>query len=256
MDFKVSAMGFAVGLLVGLTGMGGGAVMTPLLILLGWARPVVAVGTDLVWNAVTKGVGAFVHYRQRTVDLTIVKRLALGSIPGAASGLLLLAYLRTQGANAMDRVVVRTLGVALVCVALSLFVRAFAGPLKQAPGAEPNRKRQAWLTTLVGAVVGFLVSMTSVGSGSLIVASLVVIYPATPLRRIVGSDIFHALFLVTVAAAGHLRMGGINGHLLVSLLIGSVPGVWVGSKMSAVFPEKVLRPVLATVLLFLGYKLL
>jgi len=249
-------MGFAVGLLVGLTGMGGGAVMTPLLILLGWARPVVAVGTDLVWNAVTKGVGAFVHYRQKTVDLAIVKRLALGSIPGAVAGLLLLAYLRTRGANTMDRVVLRTLGIALVCVALSLFVRGLAAPLRQFQDTELNPKRRAWLTTFIGLVIGFLVSITSVGSGSLIVASLVVIYPATPLRRIVGSDIFHALFLVGVAATGHLGIGGINGRLLAGLLVGSIPGVWVGSRMSAIFPEKVLRPLLATVLLCLGYKLL
>src|ERR1700686_1236881 len=112
MDFKVSAVGFVVGLLVGLTGMGGGALMTPVLILLGWAGPVMAVGTDLVWGTVTKAVGAFVHFRQKTVDFTIVKRLALGSVPGALAGLVLLAYLRARGMNTMDRVTVRMLGIA------------------------------------------------------------------------------------------------------------------------------------------------
>jgi len=255
MDIQVALLGFVVGVLVGLTGMGGGAVMTPMLILLGWAKPVVAVGTDLVWSSITKAFGAFVHYRQQTVDLKIVKRLALGSIPGALVGLSLLAYLRTQGGDAMDKVVVRMLGVALICVALTMLIRTLRG--STAAGSElAVFNGPWWVTTVLGAVVGFLVSLTSVGSGSLIIACLVVIYPATPLKRIVGSDIVHALFLVGVSALGHMGIGSINVGLLVGLLIGSVPGVWIGSKMSAHFPEKVLRPVLGTTLLILGYKLL
>jgi uncharacterized membrane protein YfcA len=256
MDFRVSLLGLVVGLLVGLTGMGGGAVMTPALILLGWAKPVIAVGTDLVWGTLTKGVGAFVHARQKTVDYTIVKRLAIGSVPGAMAGIALLAFLRSRGGNLMDKVVVRMLGVALICVALSLFVRCLRN-LRKKDEAEPAQmKWPGWATSVVGGVVGFLVSLTSVGSGSLIVACLVVIYPHTPLRRIVGSDILHALLLVGVSAAGHMGIGSINGSLLGALLIGSIPGVWIGSKMSTVFPERILQPVLATTLLFLGYKLL
>lgn len=256
MDLRVSVLGFVVGALVGLTGMGGGAVMTPALILLGWARPVIAVGTDLVWGTLTKAAGAFVHCRQRTVDFTIVKRLALGSIPGALAGLALLAYLHSRSADTMDRVVVRMLGIALICVALSLFVRSLRGLQLRASGDLVNLIGPVWLTSLIGAVIGFLVSLTSVGSGSLIIACLVVIYPTAPLRRIVGSDILHALFLVGVSALGHLGIGSINLPLLGGLLVGSIPGVWLGSRMSAVFPEKVLRPILATTLLFLGYKLL
>jgi len=256
MDLKVSVLGFIVGVLVGLTGMGGGAVMTPALILLGWAKPVIAVGTDLVWGALTKGFGGFVHYRQKTVDFAIVKRLAIGSIPGALAGLALLAYLKARGGDTMDKVVVQMLGVALMCVAVSLLFRSLRSLLTK-PAAEPVVFRgPLWLTSVLGAVVGFLVSLTSVGSGSLIIACLVVIYPMTPLRRIVGSDIVHALFLVGVSAIGHLGIGSINAPLLGGLLIGSIPGVWIGSKMSAFFPEKVLRPVLGTTLLFLGYKLL
>jgi uncharacterized membrane protein YfcA len=256
MDFRVSILGFVVGVLVGLTGMGGGAVMTPMLILLGWAKPVIAVGTDLVWSSITKAFGAFVHYRQQTVDFKIVKRLALGSIPGALVGLALLAYLRTQGGNVMDKLVVRMLGVALICVALTLLVRALRGAPHNPSGELADFKGPWWLTSVLGAVVGFLVSLTSVGSGSLIIACLVVFYPATPLKRIVGSDIVHALFLVGVSALGHMGIGSINFDLLAGLLIGSIPGVWIGSKMSAHFPEKILRPVLGTTLLFLGYKLL
>jgi len=256
MDFRASALGFVVGALVGMTGMGGGAVMTPLLILLGWAQPVVAVGTDLVWGTLTKGFGALVHVRQKTVDSAIVKRLALGSIPGALAGLALLAHLHRRGGDSTDQVVVKMLGVALICVAFSLLVRSLRGSPVKRGGPPSVLARSAGLTTLLGLVVGFLVSLTSVGSGSLIIATLVVLYPTTPLRRIVGSDIVHALILVGISALGHLGIGSINPRLLGGLLLGSIPGVWLGSKMSALFPEKVLRPTLATTLLFLGYKLL
>jgi uncharacterized protein len=254
MDPKASVVGFVVGLLVGLTGMGGGAVMTPALILLGWARPLVAVGTDLMWGALTKSVGALAHYRQGTVDLSIVKRLALGSVPGALVGLTLLSYLHHREGAATDRIVVRVLGVALMGVALSLFIRTFRGSRAEIAGSATPWPE--WSVSVVGAAVGFLVSMSSVGSGSLIVACLVVVYPTTPLRRIVGSDILHALILVGVSALGHLGLGSVNFPLLAALLLGSIPGVWLGSRMSLVFPEKILRPVLAGTLLFLGYKLL
>jgi uncharacterized membrane protein YfcA len=258
MDLRISVLGFVVGLLVGLTGMGGGALMTPALILLGLARPVIAVGTDLVWGALTKAVGAFVHCRQKTVDFTIVKRLALGSIPGALSGLALLAHLHKHGVEAADRVIVRMLAIALMCVALSLFVRAVRGRSSQIEASNEGVMQRAptWLTSVLGAVVGFLVSLTSVGSGSLIVACLVVLYPGSSMRRIVGSDILHALILVGISAIGHLGLGSVDIQLLGVLLVGSIPGVWIGSKMNAVVPERILQPILATTLFFLGYKLL
>ena len=256
MDIKVSVLGLAVGFMVGLTGMGGGALMTPALILLGLARPSLAVGTDLVWNALTKSVGSVVHIRQHTVDNRIVKRLAIGSIPGALAGLGLLAILRRTGVQHQDKVVVWVLGVALVCVALALYARAVLGRYLDLRSQEQVSHGPWWVTSLVGLVVGFLVSITSVGSGTLIIACLAFLYPATPLKRLVGSDIFHALFLVGVSAIGHAGLGTINYKLLVGLLVGSVPGVWIGSKLSARFPEKVLRPVLATTLLYLGLKLL
>ena len=258
MDFRISILGFVVGLLVGLSGMGGGALMTPALILLGLARPVIAVGTDLIWGALTKAVGGFVHYRQKTVDFTIVKRLAAGSIPGALAGLALLVHLHKYGVEAMDRVVLRLLAIALMCVALSLFVRAMRGRNSRIDASTEGITNNAhpWLTPLLGAVVGFLVSLTSVGSGSLIVACLVVLYPSSPMRRIVGSDILHALILVGISALGHLGIGSVNVPLLAALLLGSLPGVWIGSKMSVVVPERVLQPLLAMTLFFLGYKLL
>jgi len=258
MDFRISILGFVVGLLVGLTGMGGGALMTPALILLGLARPVIAVGTDLIWGALTKAVGGFVHCRQKTVDFTIVKRLAVGSIPGALAGLALLVQLHKYGVEAMDRVILRLLAIALMCVALSLFVRAMRGRNSRIDSSSEGITNDAhpWLTPVLGAVVGFLVSLTSVGSGSLIVACLVVLYPSSPMRRIVGSDILHALILVGISALGHLGIGSVNVPLLAALLLGSLPGVWIGSKMSVVVPERVLQPLLAMTLFFLGYKLL
>jgi uncharacterized membrane protein YfcA len=258
MDLRISILGFVVGLLVGLTGMGGGALMTPALILLGLARPVVAVGTDLVWGTLTKAVGAFVHSRQKTVDFKIVKRLAIGSIPGALAGLALLAQLHKHSVEAMDRYIMRMLAVALMCVAVSIFVRAMRGrrPRIETSSGDVIHEAPAWLTSLLGAVVGFLVSLTSVGSGSVIVACLVVLYPSLPMKRIVGSDILHALILVGISALGHVGMGSVNFPLLAALLVGSIPGVWIGSKTSAVVPERILQPVLAATLFFLGYKLL
>jgi uncharacterized membrane protein YfcA len=257
MDFRISIVGFVVGLLVGLTGMGGGALMTPALILLGLANPAIAVGTDLVWGTLTKAVGAFVHCRQKTVDFTIVRCLAVGSIPGALAGLVLLASLhRHHGVETMDRFVVRTLAIALMCVALSLFIRAIRGPRIKAEADFFNQNRRGWVTPVVGAVIGFLVSLTSVGSGSLIVACLVILYPSTSMRRIVGSDIVHGLFLVGVSAFGHLGIGSVDVSLLGVLLVGSIPGVWLGSKMNAVVPERILQPLLATTLFFLGFKLM
>lgn len=256
MDYKISLLGLFVGFLIGMTGMGGGALMTPALILFKLARPTLAVGTDLVWNALTKGVGSIVHIRQATVDNRIVKRLAIGSIPGALAGIALLAYLRHRGIKSEDHLVVLVLGAALISVAIGLYVRTVFGAKLPIPGQEGLSRAPWWVTSLVGLIVGFLVSITSVGSGSLIVASLVFIYPTTPLKRLVGSDIFHALFLVGVAAIGHLGLGSINVKLLGGLLLGSVPGVWIGSRLSAVFPERILRPVLATTLLYLGLRLI
>lgn len=256
MDFKVALLGLFVGFLIGLTGMGGGALMTPALILLGLARPSLAVGTDIVWSALTRVVGSLVHVRQKTVDMAIVKRLALGSVPGAALGIAVLTYLRHHGLRSEDKLVLWVLGLALIIVGLSLFARMLLGSKLPIPGQEGAARGPAWLTTAMGALVGFLVSISSVGAGSLIVASLVFIYPTTPLKRLVGSDVVHGLFLLGVAAFGHAELGTIDYRLLGGLLVGSIPGVWIGSKLSARFPDQILRPVLATTLLYLGLKLL
>lgn len=249
-------VGLLVGVLVGMTGMGGGAIMTPVLILFGWATPMVAVTTDLICTTLTKSVGAVVHYRQKTVDFSIVKRLAMGSIPGALLGVGLLAGMNRRGAGAADELVVHVLGLTLVIVAASLTFKVLHHRPTREAGSPDTEQGPAWLPSIVGFVVGFLVSLSSVGSGSLIVASLVFTHPSMPFKKIVGSDIVHAVLLVGVCALGHLEIGTANLPLLGGLLIGSLPGVWAGSKMSTIFPEKVLRPILACTLFVLGFKLL
>jgi uncharacterized protein len=257
-DLKASILGLTVGFLVGLTGMGGGAVMTPMLILLGWVQPAVAVGTDLAWGALTRAMAAFIHYRQGSVDLTIVRRLSLGSIPGALGGIFVLGYVRHRGGEiVLNRLMIRTLGMALIFVASILLARSFGRlSVYLQPRILQRPDLQTKLTMVLGGLIGFLVSISSVGSGSLIVALLLVLYPTISLSRIVGSDLLHALLLLSVAGLGHLEMGNINQRLLITLLIGSIPGVWAGSRLSVIFPDKVLRPILAATLISLGYKLL
>ena len=250
-------LGFIVGFLVGLTGMGGGAMMTPLLLWTGWATPIVAVGTDLVWNALTKMVGATVHYRRNNVDLSLVWRLAIGSVPGATVGLFLLALLkRSASVEFVDHVIVRVLGGTLILVALSIILRGFTRhPVGSARLVSQDRLG-TWQVPLIGFLVGVLVSFTSVGSGSLIVATLLLMFPRERLNKLVGSDVFHGMLLVGVAAFGHWHLGDVNVPLVSGLLLGSVPGVWLGSSIGSRIPEGALRPAVATLLFVTGVKLI
>ncbi len=259
MPWGAAALGMLVGFLIGLTGMGGGAMMTPLLLWTGWAAPTVAVGTDLVWNALTKTVGAAVHYRHKNVNLKLVWRLATGSIPGALLGLYLLSLLKkSAGVQYVDRLIVHLLGGTLIVVAVAIIFRPFVQrllPTMTAPSAsEENLK--GWLVPILGFVVGVVVSFTSVGSGSLIVTTLLLVFPGEKLNRLVGSDVFHAVFLVGVAAVGHWRLGDVNVPLVTELLLGSIPGVSLGSLIASRIPEGTLRPAVATLLFVTGLKLI
>ncbi len=236
--------GLVVGLLVGLTGMGGGALMAPLLIFLG-VRPLVVVGTDLAYSTLTKLVGSAQHLRFGTVDLSIVRQLALGSLPGALFGVVILR--RLQAAQ-VDQVISHTLGAMLMLVATTMLLRAVRPELRLPP-APP------WTLTLMGFVVGALVSITSVGSGSLIAAGLALSTKLSA-RAIVGTDLTHACLLVTVAALAHWQAGSIDFALTLNLLLGAIPGVVVGSRLSTRLPEKALRPTLAVVLFATGLKLI
>ncbi|MEN3111300.1 sulfite exporter TauE/SafE family protein [Uliginosibacterium paludis] len=257
MDLMYPLAGFAVGAIVGLTGVGGGSLMTPLLVLLFGVSPSVAVGTDLLYASVTKAGGTLAHGLKGTVDWSITRALAYGSIPAAALTLFLVHHFFPGGIGGASRLISFALGIALVLTAISLIFRrqiqAFGA--HRAP-ATPNPRRTFWLTVLTGAILGVLVSISSVGAGALGVTALFFLYPSLPAHRIVGSDIAHAVPLTLVAGAGHWLVGSVDWYLLGSLLVGSLPGIWIGSQVSARVPEKILRPILAGMLLLIGSKLI
>jgi hypothetical protein len=244
--YELIAAGAAIGFLVGMTGMGGGSLTTPLLILVIGVRPVFAVGTDLVYAAITKFVGAATHLRQKTVDLRIGGLVIAGAIPAALAGVATTSALG-PGADAFVR---RMLGGTLILVALSVIVRqAFKLP-------DHPHSHRPWLTVMLGAVVGYLVGVTSVGSGTLMMAVLLLAYRILPAEKLVGTDVFYGFVLSAVAGIAHWGAGHVEWGLVGSLLIGSIPGVWIGSKVSARAPARVLRPVLAGVLLLSGARMI
>jgi uncharacterized membrane protein YfcA len=253
MDVTLPATGFLVGILIGLTGIGGGAVMTPFLILVLGTRPVVAVGTDLVYGSVTKLAGAWLHWRQGTVDMRLALRLAVASVPAGVLAVLALQML-PPSTEAADVAVRRALGVVLVLVAVLMIVR-LRGDMSLTIPERWRSVLQRRGTYVVGAVVGALVGFTSVGSGSLLVPFLVSVYPMST-ARIVGTDVFHAALLVTATAAGHVHGNAVDWPLAASLLIGSIPGVTVGSWMAPRMSSRVLRAALAALLLFTGIKMM
>ena len=247
------ATGFVVGLLIGLTGIGGGAIMTAFLILVLGTRPVVAVGTDLAYGAVTKLIGASLHWRQGTVDMRLALRLAAASVPAGVIAVLALQTLPASSAAA-DLAVRRALGVVLIIVAVLMAVRlrsdlALAVPERWRASLQGNG------TYVVGALVGALVGFTSVGSGSLLVPFLVSVHPMTT-ARIVGTDVFHAALLVTATAASHIHGNAVDWPLAASLLVGSIPGVALGSWMAPKVSSRALRVALIVLLLLTGVKML
>ena len=257
MDLMYPVAGFAVGAIVGLTGVGGGSLMTPLLVLLFGVNPSVAVGTDLLYAAVTKSGGTLAHSLKGTVDWAITRALAYGSIPAAGLTLFLVHTYLPGGLGGAKALISFSLGIALLLTAVALVFRKKIQLFAQrhAP-AVPNARRTFWLTVLTGAILGALVSISSVGAGALGVTALFFLYPHLPAHRIVGSDIAHAVPLTLVAGIGHWFLGSIDWALLGSLLIGSLPGIWLGSQVSAKVPEKVLRPILAGMLVLIGSKLI
>jgi uncharacterized membrane protein YfcA len=260
MDFvfnpALSVSGFAVGLLVGLTGVGGGSLMTPLLVLAFGVRPVTAVGTDLLYAAITKSGGSWVHHRHGNIDWRITGLLAAGSIPAAALTLLLLARIGVDG-HSVSGLISTALGFALLLTAASLIFRQRLLILAQRRAMEARPPRQtALLTVMFGGLVGVLVSISSVGAGALGVTALTFLYPQLATRRVVGSDIAHAVPLTLVAGLGHWWLGSVDIPLLLNLLLGSLPGIALGSHLVTRVPERGLRNLLAGVLLLVGGKLI
>lgn len=250
-----SISGFGVGALVGMTGVGGGSLMTPLLILLFGIHPATAVGTDLLYAACTKTGGTFVHGLSRTIEWRVVGRLAVGSVPTTALTLFVLSRFEINTAEVNDVITV-VLSVALLSTALVLIFRRKITEFYTAYVGELDPHRTAVVTTAFGAVLGVLVSISSVGAGAIGVTALVLLYPKLPMARIVGSDIAHAVPLTLAAGIGHWMLGSIDWHLLGSLLIGSLPGIFIGSHLSARMPDVVLRFLLATTLIVAGSKLI
>ena len=246
-DLLYVLSGFCVGALVGMTGVGGGSLMTPVLILLFGVHPSTAVGTDLLYAAITKTGGIAIHTIHRTIDWKVVGRLATGSVPAALLTILLLSRVDLNSGS-LRTLINDVLGVALLLTAIVL---VFRQQILAAYASQVGRlsDRTTWLLTVIfGALLGVLVSISSVGAGAIGVTALLLLYPDLPMRRIVGSDIAHAVPLTLVGGIGHAILGSTNWPILLSLLLGSLPGVLLGGQVSVKVPETALRFALATIL--------
>ncbi len=255
MDWLTTLSGFCVGLIVGITGVGGGSLMTPLLVLVFGVAPVTAVGTDLVFASLTKAGGAWAHARRGNVDWNVVGWLAAGSVPASAITLMAL-HLFVPHPDELSALVSVALGIALILTAGALVFRErlHAWAARRVP-ARVDRRLTSRRTLIVGAILGVLVTLSSVGAGALGVTALFFLYPGLAVARIVGTDIAHAVPLTLVAGLGHAVAGAVDWKLLVALLIGSLPGIWLGSSLGQKIPERVLRTALAVMLALIGGKL-
>ncbi|AHJ65089.1 sulfite exporter TauE/SafE family protein [Granulibacter bethesdensis] len=254
-DPAYALSGLGVGCLVGMTGVGGGSLMTPLLVLVLGVHPQTAIGTDLLFAAITKSVGTSVHGFSRNIDWAVVCRLASGSIPASA---LTLLWLHGHGGlePEISRIMGRVLGGALLLTAGSLFFRPWLHRIAGARRKPLSPARVSSLTVLFGICLGVLVSLSSVGAGAIGVTVLIALYPELSMARIVGSDVAHAVPLTMIAGLGHWMLGSVNGILLLSLLAGSLPGVIVGSLLSPRMPADILRALLGSILTIVGLRLL
>lgn len=264
MDWTLALGALVVGVVVGLTGMGGGALMTPMLVLFFGVSPLAAVSSDLVASAVMKPVGSVVHLRHGTVRLDLVRWLCVGSVPAAFAGVLVARALG-HGHN-VDDLIQKALGVALIIAATGLFVRAYLRLAERArhrdgrrphdPSGPPVIAVRVWPTVLIGALGGLVVGMTSVGSGSLIIIALMGLYPTLRASELVGTDLVQAVPLVASAAVGHLIFGDFQLGVTGALLAGSIPGAYIGAQLSSRLPGALIRRALAFVLLASALKLL
>lgn len=264
MDWTLVLGALVVGIVVGLTGMGGGALMTPMLVLFFGVSPLAAVSSDLVASSVMKPVGSIVHFRNGTVRLDLVRWLCVGSVPAAFAGVLVARALG-QG-HGVDDLIQKALGVALVIAATGLFVRAYLRLAERArhrdgrrphdPSGPPVLEVRPVPTVLIGAIGGLVVGMTSVGSGSLIIIALMALYPTLRASELVGTDLVQAVPLVASAAVGHLIFGDFQLGVTGALLAGSIPGAYIGAQLSARLPGALIRRALAFVLLASALKLL
>ena len=256
MDAALIGFGLGVGILVGMTGIGGGSLMTPLLILVFGVKPITAVGTDLAYAAVTKTVGGYKHWRQHTVDLRLSTWMALGSVPAAVCGVYALDLLERASGRDFDQLLLAILAAALLLTGTATLVRAFLKRLHERERALiPMEPRHKLAAVTLGVFVGFVLGVTSAGSGALIAVGLILLFRLVP-TRVVGTDVFHAAIVLWAAAAAHIVAGNVDFVLAANILLGSVPGVWMGSHWSVRVPANVLRTTLAVVLIGAGMALL
>jgi uncharacterized protein len=255
-DFALVAFGLGVGILVGMTGIGGGSLMTPMLILVFGVTPVTAIGTDLAYAAVTKTVGGYKHWRQKTVDMALSTWMAVGSVPAAIGGVYVLTLLEDWLGRDFEDAVIAILAGALLLTGTATLVRAF---LKRMHERERDTivmwRRHKVAAVLLGLAVGFVLGVTSAGSGALIAVGLILLFRLTP-QRVVGTDVFHAAILLWAAGLAHIVAGNVDFGLAGTILLGSVPGVWLGSHWSVRVEPAVLRTTLAVVLIGAGLALL
>jgi uncharacterized membrane protein YfcA len=255
MGIEMPFAGFIVGLIVGITGMGGALVMTPLMIFLFGVSPAVAIGTDLVYASITKMVGAYQHWRQRTIDFSIVKWMLTGSIPGALLGVLLIMFMQHQfDTKQLNSSIGKILGVTYLLIAGVMLWRIFRWKNKTERPAEIKRPPKGKLVAL-GLAGGFIVGMTSVGSGTLFMAVLTMIYPVAS-AKLVGTDILQAVVVTGVAGIAHLSIGNVDMSIVGQLLLGSIPGIILGSKLTTKIPDVAIRTALMVMLFLSGMKLL
>jgi uncharacterized membrane protein YfcA len=250
LDFLYILAGAVVGFIIGLTGVGGGSLMTPLLVLGFNVQPAVAVGTDLLYAAITKASGVWTHQKLKNIDWAIVKNLSLGSIPGSIICIYIIKKFEISG-DAFEQLISVTLGIMLILTSVViLFKETISNHFKKPAGYNPSS-----LTIVsLGVILGILVTLSSVGAGAIGGAILLLLYPTLRTRTIVGTDIAHAVPLTAVAGLGHFQLGHIDLNLLLSLIVGSLPAIYLGTMVGEKLPEKTLKYIVASILLIIGIK--
>jgi len=256
-DWHIALAGLVVGTAVGFSGVGGSALMMPMLVLMMGVQPLVAVGTDLSYSAPTQLVGMFVHWRQHTVRWKLVLLLAIGGVPGAIAGIFILGFItRLISIDALNGYLRHGLGILLfVVAAIILFGQYIQSNREKSKSWVPLRPK-APLLALIGFGVGFLVSLTSIGAGSIAMTLLYLILPAMRFQQLVGSGVAFAAIIVPIAAAGHWAIGSVNLLMVLSLLAGSIPGVIIGSRLCGILPDRIVRPATALVMVIAASRML
>jgi len=252
----LSLTGLLIGFLVGLTGMGGGALMTPVLIFVFGFQPTLAIGTDVTYSAVTKIFGSWKHWRQGSVDIPLALWLCLGSVPSALAGVAAVQYIKNHYGDMVDIILYRAIGCALMLVGTMLIIKILIKVDKKYRRENIVMSRRMKIGTVcLGAGVGFIIGLTSVGSGTLIGVFLILFYPLAT-DRIVGTDIFQAMILLGATGLAQIGVGNVDLWMVAALLMGSIPGVLLGSQLTVHAPNRLLRGLLAAVLFLSGLALL